>query len=1290
MGGFLPPELWDEPGAIPREEVAARAEPATRESAADDQQLPSLSTTESTDTGDAARRDVVARMEGAFGMSFLGVSLRTDADAAEKAAAMGARAYTDGREIGFAEGAFDPHSREGLHTIAHEFAHVAQARGGTAGAARDGSAALSAPGVRGKKEDGRAEDDMEAAADAAAAAVVAGQDPNVAEAELGSAAMDKGQDNKPVKAPPPGAYYVGVSGSGDLFYSFNGDEARKSWTGDGISNAVGYYIRDAFPGASPAVIDACRMAVGLYWTGGFNPKKSVGPVLTAHVPKSVHDSATAWFAENHPEITPRIVSSGFKDRGKRIGGGGSGEPRSATTTPTGADPEVASKELEQLKDLYAWIAKTFGDHAVFGEGGMSLNDFLAFHTDHPDLFEGLPPVPRAGKPATDPARWRKLLDAWKEQRDRDARVGVDGGDPEGSPRGEEGGKAGGIIRFSPRAVLTLAPSVDKYVRGSSVQATVEFDRVDPDNAGMNIFESRASYDWSLVETSSGKVVDSGPMLERVGGHRRYSCDLDQTGTYQLRVAVRSQYFKDPAELSLSSPSLVVVTEARREREVFDALHAGKDDPSKPFSRDESTGKLVLKPGFAPLSLDDEIRSLDLQLGGLKALREQGKLNQHEFVDYTAHFEKQKAGLLEAQKRLEASSKVPSQKNPTYFVRGTYVSRETSAAMEVKAYMTQTRREKSGSHVAVAVRLIDASLDPGHPTHHEGADAEVAALSSDEQTAWARAEKNAIAEMAEHWNRYNDYPDGKVHLAIQCLESNEVVEKSIDTHHIRKTGKAILGGIAMVGGVVLIGASPFTGGSSAAVGVIFITTAAAGTAATVMSVQERCEKESTLKIDGRLALDVLQLVSTFMAAGSFSSAFKAWGTIGKGMYLGSMLGLDVAQGILIAGDVKEQLAAVEASYQPKILAATDPDEKANLERERDSALAQILGHAMLSGSFILVSVGTGVHQIRSVGRMSGKPYTVREEIKSLVDSGDPAAIRAAIEGKPVSFEEKAYLEEALATTRAKASGAGEVATRESSDGKSLSGEGSGKAEPQDPASAGQSRVSEPRPGVFEDVDPTNGPTRWVFDDSPVRGEPDGTRVIETTITVDGKQGYMERAYNPQTKVLEMRNAFLEELPRWAQDGTPMVEGKGTPTVTYLTIRQMKLLGADYSGLTKVKMSTIQNLKAIIQLHVLRARGVDPNHAVLRTHSIQYAETAILQSGHRVVGAKVTGDIWNKKLDFLMKHYEQGDPDVAARHDKLIHDFGEGLVTRDTEVWMNYDILVDVVPFAPKPGPTGGAP
>ena len=131
--------------------------------------------------------EVLERMEAAFGMSFDGVRLRTDPMAAARAESLDARAYTDGREIGFAAGAFAPETRQGLHTIAHEFAHIAQARGGTGGRLLLAPASIGAGAVRCQTTTSRppmTADPVEEDAEQAVRRVVEGEEPEVAPAVL--------------------------------------------------------------------------------------------------------------------------------------------------------------------------------------------------------------------------------------------------------------------------------------------------------------------------------------------------------------------------------------------------------------------------------------------------------------------------------------------------------------------------------------------------------------------------------------------------------------------------------------------------------------------------------------------------------------------------------------------------------------------------------------------------------------------------------------------------------------------------------------------------------------------------------------------------------------------------------------------------------------------------------------------------------------------------------------------------------------------------------------------------
>jgi hypothetical protein len=72
------------------------------------------------------------RLELRLGVDLSGMRVHTDERAAAAAATLDARAFTLGEDIYFAAGAYDPHGDAGIELIAHEAAHVAQNRRGTA------------------------------------------------------------------------------------------------------------------------------------------------------------------------------------------------------------------------------------------------------------------------------------------------------------------------------------------------------------------------------------------------------------------------------------------------------------------------------------------------------------------------------------------------------------------------------------------------------------------------------------------------------------------------------------------------------------------------------------------------------------------------------------------------------------------------------------------------------------------------------------------------------------------------------------------------------------------------------------------------------------------------------------------------------------------------------------------------------------------------------------------------------------------------------------------------------
>lgn len=75
---------------------------------------------------------VRADFEPRFGRAFGDVRVHTDSAADEAARAIDARAFTDGRDIAFRSGEYDPGSHSGRRLLAHELAHVVQQDAATA------------------------------------------------------------------------------------------------------------------------------------------------------------------------------------------------------------------------------------------------------------------------------------------------------------------------------------------------------------------------------------------------------------------------------------------------------------------------------------------------------------------------------------------------------------------------------------------------------------------------------------------------------------------------------------------------------------------------------------------------------------------------------------------------------------------------------------------------------------------------------------------------------------------------------------------------------------------------------------------------------------------------------------------------------------------------------------------------------------------------------------------------------------------------------------------------------
>ena len=999
------------------------------------------------ESGDVkAKRRVTLEMETAFSKSFSDVNIRTDTEASVKASAMGVRAWTDGKDIGFAKGEFDPGNRAGKHLIAHEFAHIAQLSGGTKKSASGKVGFAAQIGQRANKN--RNTQLIELEANIAASNVVAGRMPTVGTAEF-SMALDH-----PFESPPPGSVTTMHNTDGDWVFVFNRNDVR-SWEIP-LVEIFRQYIRRAFSGGESSSVAETWLLQhndgrNLVLAGGDPQAESQGDEpLVAYIMPGFHRQTIDWMQENFPEVTPREVGA-VADTEALPSAGLGGSPVQVVGPPgeESTSTEAVSEAARPLLELYQYLLQQFGDHSVFTERQARSADILRYHRESAEAFEGLPAQTESNA-RTQQTEWTSFLDGWHEFL---IRVGA------GHRDGEAGGEAGGIIRFSPRAELLIHPGLNAYVKGAEITAEVLFNRRERHNAMMNIFSSRADFDWTIWRDN--EVYDSGPTLEGLGGARTYDVDVDDLGTYAVEVSVSSHYFRDPSELELRSPDFVVQAEARRSLDSFDQFFVDPANPDMPFIRN-AAGELELKTDYENTGLDirKQISQVEFQLGMLDEMAAECtadpahcRLTSRDTASYRGYFQQRLTSMEAVRDRIEEAT--PSGTSaPAYLVRASFISRESSEAARLNVDMIVTQREhdRGDDELHFDVLLFDTTFTPDHPQQHDG-EAELD-VESESPAQWIQVEKQALDDMGDHWHAHNDYPQGTIRVAVRLIsDPTQVYEiANIDTHGWRDTAGTVLTVVGIVAGLGALALSPFTGGTSAAVGVLILEGVAAGAAigSVALSIEHRVETEGHLAFDRRLAMDMLTVAASLLGVfGSFarllSNGARVAGVASTFIRLErTAIGLDVVaasadviSGVLLANDVGDAIVGVEAEYALRIEQARrqhkSDAEIRQLEEQRDRLIARILGGAAISGAFILVLVGSSVFQVIASPLRNGRNYRVRPEVEELGLRGNHSDIRTHLEEGSITPDERAFLQDALITPPGSRVGSGDVEAGRSSGG-----------------------------------------------------------------------------------------------------------------------------------------------------------------------------------------------------------------------------------------------------------------
>lgn len=79
--------------------------------------------------GNSMDKNTKQEMESGFGADFSNVNIHTDSKAVQMSEELGAQAFTNGNDVYFNKGKYNPNSKEGKHLLAHELTHTIQQTG---------------------------------------------------------------------------------------------------------------------------------------------------------------------------------------------------------------------------------------------------------------------------------------------------------------------------------------------------------------------------------------------------------------------------------------------------------------------------------------------------------------------------------------------------------------------------------------------------------------------------------------------------------------------------------------------------------------------------------------------------------------------------------------------------------------------------------------------------------------------------------------------------------------------------------------------------------------------------------------------------------------------------------------------------------------------------------------------------------------------------------------------------------------------------------------------------------
>ena len=300
----------------------------------------------------------------------------------------------------------------------------------------------------------------------------------------------------------------------------------------------------------------------------------------------------------------------------------------------------------------------------------------------------------------------------------------------------------------------------------------------------------------------------------------------------------------------------------------------------------------------------------------------------------------------------------------YLVSGVFVSSERPMSIAIHAYMA-LMPNRAGK---IKLRLYDATLNQKQPTEHTGeADYPEGPI---DRTKSYEAERHAVDDLASHWKANNDYPPGTVYLAVSSHENSAGGFKGHESAEQLEEDAAL--GTRRHRHHAAV-AAMVVGQPEISVPLMYVA-AGSGLANIALGIEHRI-KMGTFGFDAALVIDILSVVGMVMGLGAITRTFQSLSYAGKAWYLVGMAANDVTQGILLGMEAASALDDAKAEFNGEMAVAKNEDDRRSAKERYERASAEIIGGAVASGSFVVVSVAggvAGVHQPAKGGAGVGHP------------------------------------------------------------------------------------------------------------------------------------------------------------------------------------------------------------------------------------------------------------------------------------------------------------------------------